>query len=523
MSVAYALTPDEQAQAIRTRAARIRLARIDGAHFNEFVLKDEQTGGPIVMAPMHDEWHALADKHKRLIIWSHVEGGKTSQLSIGRVLFELGRDPTQRVVVLSNTHGQAEKVTRSVQTYIEQSEELREVFPHLKPASPWGAARFNVKRKVWSKDFSVQGTGAHGNIMGGRIDLLICDDVLDLENTQNSDQRERLIKWFLSTVVGRLTARSRVIIVGNAYHPKDLLHYLAGGGLYHHRTYPVANDNGEPRFPRQWTKGRIAAKRLELGPIEAARQLDCVARDESTARCKQEWVDACLARGLDQPLIYQLTPATIPAGAVAYTGVDLGVKAKQNSGRTVVFTILVHDNGDRQIVGITAGKIPATAILEAVADHQRRYGSLVHVEDNGAQDFLIQLAKEDNPDIAEHIFAFNTGANKTHPVFGVEGVFVEFARAAWIIPSVMRNGKPSPATEDIAELLSDSLNYSPNAHTGDFLMAAWIAKEGARKLPAPAEVGATVIGAEEPEITATPEERAADLEGWEAVMTKKRR
>lgn len=66
------------------RAAAIRAAREDGAAFAEFVIRDESNGGAIMLQPMHYEWHDLMDAHDRLIIWSHLEAGKTSQISIAR-------------------------------------------------------------------------------------------------------------------------------------------------------------------------------------------------------------------------------------------------------------------------------------------------------------------------------------------------------------------------------------------------------------------------------------------------------
>jgi hypothetical protein len=171
------LTRLRQAQEIHAQAARV-----DPSAFMEFVLKDEMTGQPIELAPMHHAWQSLMSSHRRLLCWSHVEGGKTWQFSIGRVLWELGRNPNLRVVVISNTHEQAAKIVRTVAKHIEVSEELRMVFPRLLKGDPWTSHHLFVQRSVMSKDPSLQACGIHGNIVGARIDLLILDDVLDYEN-----------------------------------------------------------------------------------------------------------------------------------------------------------------------------------------------------------------------------------------------------------------------------------------------------------------------------------------------------
>lgn len=532
MTTATALTGEELA-AVRKRvadmrAAMLKAARVDGAAFNAYVLRDEETGRSIELADMHVEWHRMIDDHSRVLIWSHVEAGKTSQISVGRTLFELGRDTGKRIVILSKTQGQAVKIIRSIATYIERSAELREVFPHLYPSIPWTSTSLMVQREVFSKDFSVQACGVGGVIIGARIDILIIDDILDWKNTRTPAQRAELIRWFKSEFLGRLTGDSRVIVCGNAYHPEDFLHMLAREG-YVARTYPITLPDGTPRFPKKWTKRRIAEKRIELGPLESARQLDCVARKDSDTRCKEEWIRKCLARGAGLSLLHSLDDAAFADGSRAYTGVDIGVGKKKKDGKTVVFTILVRPNGDRQLVALASGRWSGLEIVQRVVDHHVRFKSVVLVESNGAQKHLLEFAhdvKIDGKPVDTALLCvlpFHTGSNKTHPVLGVESIFAEFQAARWIIPCEATD-VPGRfiADETISEWLAECENYDPSRHTGDHLMASWFAREGARLGKGQDGGGAaTVIGDEAP----TEEEdaaRAEELEGWEALLKRKR-
>jgi hypothetical protein len=67
---------------------------------------------------------------------AHIEFGKSFLCGVMRTLWLLGRDPSARIIVCSSAHGQAERVAGTVKSYIEQSTELREVFPKLRPAFP---------------------------------------------------------------------------------------------------------------------------------------------------------------------------------------------------------------------------------------------------------------------------------------------------------------------------------------------------------------------------------------------------
>ena len=211
----------------RARALRLELARRDPDVFMSMVLQDEESGNVVQQGPYHSEWQKLITKQRRLIVWSHVESGKTQQLSIGRVLWELGVNPALRIVVVSNTGMQSQKLVKSVGEYIDQNEVLHEIFPDLVRGGPWTSDNITVKRSTPAKDPSMQAVGMHGNILGARIDLLILDDVLDYENTRTDYQRREAQRWVESTLFGRLTRKARAVFIGNAWHREDMMHNFA--------------------------------------------------------------------------------------------------------------------------------------------------------------------------------------------------------------------------------------------------------------------------------------------------------
>jgi hypothetical protein len=114
----------------------IALARKDAAVFCEYVLKDEETKADVENAPHHWVWQRILDAHPSVVIFAHIESAKTSAISLGRTLWETGNDPTLRHAIASANQDQAKKVLRAVRTYIESSDELREVFPDLLPSEP---------------------------------------------------------------------------------------------------------------------------------------------------------------------------------------------------------------------------------------------------------------------------------------------------------------------------------------------------------------------------------------------------
>lgn len=466
--------PDVQEEAAASDLVHVELARRDVNTFIEYVMRDERTGLPVLQAPIHEAWHDEADHHARLLIWSHVEAGKTSQLAIGRTLWALYNDPSTRVVILSNTHHQAEKITRTIANYIQNSEALARVSEgKLRPALPWSSTVLTVERPTVSKDPSVLATGVHGNITGARIDLLIMDDILDYENCKTTQARNDLWDWYNATVVGRLTENARVICIGTAFHPDDALHRFARQAGWQARRYPVLHpDTGLPRWPERWPMERIQARMTEMGSLESARQLMCIARDDSSSRFRQQYIDKCLINGRGKKMASLLQ--TVPKGCRTYTGVDLAVQKGDAADLTVLFSVLVDQYGNRRVLGIESGKWSGPEIIQRICDAHYRYQSIVIVENNSAQDFILQFTRNmsDVP-----VRAFTTGRNKAHPEFGVEGLATEFENGKWTIPCE-EDGTCAP---EVSAWISEMLYYDPNGHTGDRLMACWFAREGIRQ------------------------------------------
>lgn len=470
----------KRAQAVREAIywMRVRVAREDPNEFCELVLRDEATGGPIRQAPMHEEFHRLALDHKRLLVWGHIESGKTVQGSIGHTIWKIGKNPRIRVVVASGTTRYASRIVSAIRRYIEAPGPIHDVFPTLRPGPIWSQTAIAVEQvgqKGMPKDPTVQATSVGvASLIGARTDDFIGDDLLNYRNTLLPSQRQATKDWFYGVPMSRLTPGATVRLYGNAFHPEDLMHELAATGEYVWRKFPVLDAEGRPTWEERWPLDRIEHKRVEVGPHEFARSMLCIPRDESQARFKREWIEVCLKRGEGVMPAYAMT--SIPAGYRVYTGVDLGVRAKAGADLTVLFTIVVHPNEDREVLWVESGRWAAKDIVDRIVDTHRRYGGLVVVENNAAQQFIVDFTKSSS---AVPVKPFFTGQNKMHPEFGIESLATEMANGKWIIPAI--GGRP--ATKELDAWVSEMLYYDPQQHTGDRLMASWFAREASR-LPA---------------------------------------
>jgi hypothetical protein len=462
-----------------------RNAREFSFAFVERVLRDEESGALLQNVAMHDEWHELADRFDRLILMAYPESGKTNSIIIGRALWELGRDPSLRCIFLSKTYGQAEKITRTMRSMIDHSEELRAVFPKLRAGDKWTDGQFTVARPFISKTPSVQALGFRGAITGSRVDRLYIDDLEDDDNTRTPSRRADTLRWLDTTVFSRMTQRGRVVWATNAWHPKDAAHTLASRRRWNLRQYPVEAD-GVPTFPQKYPASRIARLREELTPRRFAQVYLNQSTIEGAGEFQQEMVDRSKALGRGLVFRHSMEPER---GSFIVCGVDLATGRRKREGDETVITVVHCEpaRDRRQILGIEAGRWQGPEILRRLADVYQRYGCPAIVEDNAAQIYLLQFAEQMRSVglVLPPIVPWTTGTNKWDPIYGVASLAVEMQRGGWVFPcDEPRPGCPIEelqCPDELEKLIQDMLDFTPTRHTGDRLMSLWFAREGVRR------------------------------------------
>lgn len=480
----------EEAQQLGPALGRLaESAQRDPAVFCQFVLRTEDANEPVRLAPIHEEWHDILTEHERVVLWSATELAKTTEISVGRVLWEIGRNPSIRILILSSSAGQARKIVRALKGYIERSVEFRLAFPGVQPdksdtSGLWTNEAFIVKRaSIGAKDPTVQACGYGGNVLGGRYDLIIVDDYLTAENTHTEEMREKFYGWLKSTIEGRRTARGRLWFIGNAWHPDDAMHRYAAERRTFSKKFPVRDAAGNLAWPEMWPEERIEAEIENRGPIESRRSMFCDPVADADRRFKEAYIKRALVNGDGIELAYSL--AAVPPGWRTVTGVDIAAAElkrhrKKRTDLSAIVTIAVREkDGVRSLLDVESGRWPGPELVDRIIDANRRYNSQVIVESNAAQIFIKQFVNEKS---AVPTRAFYTGKNKYDPSFGIESLAIEFSAGKWVLPN--RGGETRGIMADmhpeVRALIGEMLRYDPKSHTGDRLIALWLSREGAR-------------------------------------------
>jgi len=504
-------------------------SRESSCKFFEMVIRHENTKARLKATPHQQLLFDFVENHPWCVVRMPVSTGKTF-LMTSVALWLLGNEPSERWAIVSGGQAQAKKILKMISDYItdpELSSDLALVFPKLtkspNAADAWASHQITVARPPGIRDPSVVAIGIKGKIVGSRISGLLADDLLDFQNTRTKEARATTLSEFYGEMIPRLDPKgSRAVVTNTPWKRDDLTFVLeeqygwatitmdiygyvrvsnvdqnwlerildthlrpsntrVGGGhdWYRLRAFDPDPEEKTPLWAERFSAERINeiryghAGKPGMPPHEFAMAYLCQPMDEGASRCQRDWVERCKLNGVGLSFLNEYSGDNPVA-----TGIDLAIGKGARHDKTVFFTLMLLPDGSRQIIDIMSGKFDGPEIIDILINKSERYNSLIAVESNAAQEYLIEFAlkRKKTLNIQAHT---TTKANKFALDFGVESIFTEFQNTSWLIPCDRATRSVNP---EIQYFIDDCLYYQPPpAHTGDFLMAAWIAREALRK------------------------------------------
>jgi predicted phage terminase large subunit-like protein len=188
----------------------------------------------------------------------------------------IGRYPNLRVGLISNTSQQADAFSRAIRWTLQANDRYKEVFGDAMGTAKWTDKEWLRAGSVHhgSKDVTVLAAGAGGAILGKRFDLILCDDILDEENTLNIDQREKVETWFWKTLKPTLVPGGTVLVLGTRWAEDDLYESLITSEEEEGKGWPaivraaikVDDEGGETAlWPEVWPLEALYEERRNMG------------------------------------------------------------------------------------------------------------------------------------------------------------------------------------------------------------------------------------------------------------------
>ena len=510
--------PESDKEKIRTAIIQAWRHRIKG---NYALIAEEVLG--FDNAPYQNEWYGvLADKSLvQIALAAPRQHIKTTCFSVNYPLMEIAENPNVRILLVSNTASQSQSFLREIVARIERDENYIEYAGNLKPQIPdkWTNIEIIVNRTKFNlKDPTIGTVGAGGTILSKRADIIICDDILNFENTRTIDQRERLKEWFHQVLLPVLVPGGRVIFVGTVWHVQDLLIELLNDPMYDYRKkfQAVISPPTNKDLWNTWYSIRISPADTSKAEAEKFLQDNYKAMHEGVKvlweksfpykslflkdranhlafekmyqnnilnredqKFKDEWLARAKARGANYRLVRSLTDDQRKEFKAIVQGIDLAASESTQADDNALLTIGQRRLDDMIILlGLERGHFSPAEFRQIIAERNSGFKpDRILVETNGYQVALKRdLAQYNLP-----IVGYQTGKEKFDPFIGVESMAILFENDRIILPY----DKSDPYTIQVIDMLVDELRMFPAGHTGDSAMAMWFANTALRDIMSP--------------------------------------
>ena len=464
--------------------------------------------------PSHiEEWYSILDnkKYKKIVIAAPRSSAKSTCFSINFPLNEIVRDCNIRILIVSNTLEQAQLFLREIKGRIERDQRYREYAGDLVPRYPekWTEREIIINRtNLDLKDATISIVGMGGSILTRRADIIICDDILNQENTRTPEQRTKVKSWFYEVLLPVLEPGGRLIFVGTVWHKNDLLSELLEDPSFDFRKKykSIISDSERKDLWDKWAElmnvdKKEAEKFLEQNKEEMYRgvkvlweerlpyHLLYLLRKENYvafqkmyqnevvtnefSKFREEWIERAKEMGKNYRLVKRLPPDL--EISVITQGVDLAVSQKEDADDTVILTLGKLHDGRLIVLNIERGKFTPAETRALIKEQYQAFKPIqIRVENVAYQEAMRRDLADANLPVRGH----RTGKDKYDEILGIESIAVLMENERLILPY----DKSDPRTISLIDELCDEMRRYPMGHTGDSLMALWFAWSAMRDI-----------------------------------------
>lgn len=440
---------------------------------------DADMDSPLIQSP-------IGFVHRRIALFAPRNHAKSTAFTVNYSLWKVGNTPNIRILIVSSTATQAQSFLREIKSTIEKNKHYRRVFGKLfpedmkNPGEKWTNLEIIVRRDATHKDPTVTAVGAGGAILSKRADIIICDDILSVENTRTAEQRDKIRQWFRDVLMPVLEPDGLLINVGTAWNMEDLLHELMakkGYTLRHRYKAVLDNEKQETLWPGRWPYSKMMELKEEVGTNSFNKSYQNEAMGGEDAIFQYSWLERAKRRGNNRSLIYRLDYPSWDLGQMVVSmGVDLAISTKDGSDFCAFAVIGMLKDGTKIPLHLSEQKLSFGGTQKVIKDLYRRFNpGIIVVESNAYQQALVRDMQENT---GLPIKGYGTGGEKYDEEVGLNSMAVEFENDKWILPY----SSQSPITIDIVDKLVEGMKRFPSGHTADILMSTWFANGGLRQL-----------------------------------------
>jgi len=194
--------------------------------FNKYILESEERRRDLLVKHVHQEWTDWYYNSKSRIKMILVPRAcfKSTFFTVGRTIQALCQNRDSRVLIANANLNNAQKFLSEMKDHLRKNPELIKLYGKFYDKKRWNLDEFDILGKgLGIKEASVTAVGVGGNLVSQHYSAIICDDLVNLENSSTRYQSEKVIDWWKRAfslldydgemiIIGCLTEDSKVLM-----------------------------------------------------------------------------------------------------------------------------------------------------------------------------------------------------------------------------------------------------------------------------------------------------------------------
>lgn len=320
------------------------------------------------------EWARFIGEYQKIRILAPRDHIKTFFFSVAYILQRLKYKPNDEIYIFSKTDKQAVKILDEIKNYIR-------IVPSLQFLMGEGSEFWNKTQIRCANGATVYAQGFWSAIRGAHPRLIVLDDVIDEDVIYSSEQNQKYIERYYSSIIPLAEPDTQIIIVGTLQREDDLYNSL-DPEIYLLKNYQAIIDEEKKLtlFPEKWNWDQLMKKKQEISYTYGEQYFNKEYLNQPIsfkgAVFKRAWLK-----------FYE----ELPKDLEIYSGWDLAVSKKETADYTAKATIGINKEQNIYLVDIYRARLNFPERLEAAKKNGEMEDPLViGIEDNTFQDDTVQ-------------------------------------------------------------------------------------------------------------------------------------
>lgn len=231
--------------------------------FNKYIVEGDPRRRKLIVPHVHGEWVEWYKNSSKRIKMILVPRGcfKSTFFTIGRTLQAICANRSERVLIANATLANSQKFLSEIKDHLRKNETLKTLYGEFyDPQERWNEDETVVTgRSMGVREATITAAGVGGNLVSQHYSKIICDDLVNLENSATHYQADKVIDWW-KRAFSLLDYDGEMIIIGTRWSYYELYSWIV-------KKYPESidtyikgayNPDGSLYFPELLNEEKLA-------------------------------------------------------------------------------------------------------------------------------------------------------------------------------------------------------------------------------------------------------------------------